>query len=222
MLPRVIASLLLLLAGVWWGLAVLAWMGWERRFASGGLREARDGTPKKKRDWASTIVDVIQFGLPTVLAAGVAIDGFASGIVFYRYPWSSFPPFAGVLQVLGAVLLFLGLPLFTAGAYLTGKYVYSKLPGERPLLQRGPYRYIRHPIYLSFLLTSVGFLLLAENIVMVPLLFALTALKYPKPEEEELIQLYGDAYREYRNRTGRFFPRLRRRYAGVSGKRPDP
>jgi len=156
-------------------------------------------------------VDVTQFGLPTVLAVGLAIDGLASGIVFYRYPWSSFPPFAGVLQVLGAVLLFLGLPLFTAGAYLTGKYVYSKLPGERPLLQRGPYRYIRHPIYLSFLLTSVGFLLLAENIVMVPLLFALTALKYPKPEEEELIQLYGDAYREYRNRTGRFFPRLRRR-----------
>src|SRR3989442_13499046 len=69
LLPRVIASLLLLLAGVWWGLAVLAWMGWERRFASGGLREARDGTPKKKRDWASTIVDVIQFVLPTVLAA---------------------------------------------------------------------------------------------------------------------------------------------------------
>ena len=108
-------------------------------------------------------------------------------------------------------LLFLGLPLFTAGAYLTGKYVYSKLPEERPLLQRGPYRYIRHPIYLSFLLTSVGFLLLAENIVMLPLLFALTALRYPKPEEEELIQLYGDAYREYRKRTGRFFPKLRRR-----------
>ena len=211
LLPRVAASLLLLLAGVWWGLAVVAWIGWEKRFASAGLRAARDGTPKKKRDWASTIVDVIQFGLPTVLAVGLAIDGLGSGIVFYGYPWSFFPPFAEVIQLLGAILLFLGLPLFTAGAYLTGKYVYSKLPEERPLLQRGPYRYIRHPIYLSFLVTSVGFLLLAENIVMLPLLFALTALRYPKPEEEELIQLYGDAYREYRKRTGRFFPKLRRR-----------
>src|SRR5437899_4206541 len=165
LLPRVIASLLLLLAGVWWGLAVLAWMGWERRFASAGLREAGDGTPKKKRDWASTIVDVTQFGLPTVLAVGLAIDGLASGIVFYRYPWSSFPPFAGVLQVLGAVLLFLGLPLFTAGAYLTGKYVYSKLPGERPLLQRGPHGYIRNPIYLSVLLTYVVSRVLGHNIV---------------------------------------------------------
>ncbi len=210
LLPRVAASLLLLLAGVWWGLAVVAWIGWEKRFASAGLRAARDGTTKKKRDWASTIVDVIQFGLPTVLAVGLAIDGLGSGIVFYGYPWSFFPPFAAVIQLLGAFLLFLGLPLFTAGAYLTGKYVYSKLPEERPLLQRGPYRYIRHPIYLSFLLTSVGFLLLAENIVMLPLFFALTAIRYPKPEEEELIRLYGDAYRAYRKRTGRFFPKLRR------------
>src|SRR5437867_9055111 len=136
LLPRVAASLLLLLAGVWWGLAVVAWIGWEKRFASAGLRAARDGTPKKKRDWASTIVDVIQFGLPTVLAVGLAIDGLASGIVFYGYPWSFFPPFAAVIQLLGAFLLFLGLPLFTAGAYLTGKYVYSNLPEERPLLTR--------------------------------------------------------------------------------------
>src|SRR2546425_8003329 len=88
----------------------------------GSKRGTRRNT-EKERDWASTIVDVTQFGLPTVLAVGLAIDGLASGIVFYRYPWSSFPPFAGVLQVLGAVLLFLGLPLFTAGADLTGKYV---------------------------------------------------------------------------------------------------
>ncbi len=156
------------------------------------------------------MVDVIQFGLPTVLATGLAIDGFAAGTVFYGHPWSFFPPFAEVFQVLGAVLLFTGLPLFTVGAFLTGKYVYSKLPEERPLLQRGPYRYIRHPIYLSFLVTSVGFVLLAENVVMLPLLFALTAIRYPKPEEEELIRLYGDAYLEYRSRTGRFFPKFRR------------
>ncbi len=210
MLPRFAASLLLLLAGLWWSLAVVAWLGWEKHFASAGLRESRERAPKGKRDWTSTIVDVIQFGLPTVLAVGLAIDGFGSGIIFYGYPWSFFLPFAEVFQVLGAVLLFCGLALFTAGAFLTGKYVYSKLPEERPLLQRGPYRYIRHPIYLSFLLTSVGFLLLAENVVMLPLLFALTAIMYPKPEEEELIGLYGDAYREYRNRTGRFFPKLRR------------
>jgi len=209
-LPRVTASLLLLLAGLWWGLAVIAWMTWEKRFASPGLREARARATKQNRDWTSRIVDIGQFGLPTVLAVGLAVDGLVWGAVLYGQPWSFSLPFAEGFQVLGAVLLFTGLPLFTAGAFLTGKYVYSKLPEERPLLQCGPYRYIRHPIYLSFLLTSVGFLLLAANIVMLPLLLALTAIKYPKPEEEKLIRLYGDAYREYRNRTGRFFPKLRR------------
>ena len=210
MLPRFAASLLLLLAGLWWGLTVVAWMAWERRFVSAGLRERRAHAPKERRHWTSTIVDVIQFGLPTVLAVGLAIDGIASGIVLYGQPWSFSLPFAVAFQVLGAVLLFIGLPLFTAGAFLTGKYVYSKLPEERPLLERGPYRYIRHPIYLSFLLISVGFVFLAANIVLLPLLFALTAIRYPKREEPELIRLYGDVYREYQSRTGRFLPKLRR------------
>src|SRR2546427_12166449 len=160
LLPRVAASLLLLLAGVWWGLAVVAWIGWEKRFASAGLRAARDGTPKKKRDWASTIVDVIQFGLPTVLAVGLAIDGLASGIVFYGYPWSFIPPFAEVLQVLGAVLLFLGLPLFTAGACLTARDVFSKLSEERPPPLSRPERSFRDPRSLSFLLPLLWVLLL--------------------------------------------------------------
>ncbi len=207
------ASVVLLIAGLWWGLTVIAWITWERRFASPAKRLAQESASRdKNRAWVSTLVDLVQFGLPSVLSIGLAVDGLVfGGIVFYAPGWSFLPPFAAAFQVLGAILLFLGLPLFTVGAYLTGKHVYSKLPEERPLLQRGPYRYIRHPIYLSFLLTAAGFLLLAENVVMLPLLFAVSALRYPKAEEEELVRLYGDAYREYRSRTGRFLPKLRLR-----------
>ena len=132
------------------------------------------------------------------------------GVVFYASGWSLFLPVSEAFQVLAAVLVFVGLSLFTSGAYLTGKYVYSKLPEERPLLQRGPYRYIHHPIYLAVILTAVGFLLLAQNVVMLPLLIAFTAVRYPKVEEQERIRLYGDAYLEYRRRTGRFVPKFRR------------
>src|SRR5439155_20893105 len=124
-------------------------MACEGRFASAGLRERRAHEPKETRPWASTIVDVIQFGLPTILAVGLAIDGIASGIIFYGQPWGLSLPFAVAFQVLGAVLLFIGLPLFTAGAFLTGKYVYSKRPEERPLIVRGPYRFFRHLIHWS-------------------------------------------------------------------------
>ncbi len=186
---------------------------WEKRFASAAKRRAREKeSSDKTRVWRSILFDVVQFGLPSVLSIGLAVDGLVfGGIIFYAPGWSLFPPFSEVFQVVGSVLLFLGLPLFTAGAYLTGKYVYSKLPDERLLLQRGPYRYIRHPIYLSFLLTAAGFLLLAQSLVMLPLLFGLSAVSYPKREEEELVRLYGDAYVEYRSHTGRFLPKFHRR-----------
>ena len=218
-LPLSVASILLLVAGLWWGLTVVAWITWERRFASPGKRRAiesrevllEDAGKPEERTRGSLLVDVVEFGMPSVLSIGLALDGLAAGgVVFYASGWSFFLPVSEGFQVLAAVLLFVGLSLFTSGAYLTGKYVYSKLPEERPLLQRGSYRYIRHPIYLAFILTAVGFLLLAQNVVMLPLLIALTAVRYPKVEEQELIRLFGDADLEYRHRTGRFVPKFRR------------
>ena len=60
------------------------------------------------------------------------------------------------------------------------------------------------------MLVAAGFILLALNLVMLPLAYMFTATRYPKQEEPELIKLYGDAYREYQQRTGRFLPKFRR------------
>src|SRR5205809_8108141 len=115
-------------------------MAWERRFVSAGLRERRAHAPKERRHWTSTIVDVIQFGLPTVLAVGLPIDGIASGIISYGQPWSFSLPLAVACQVLGAVLLFIGVPAFTAAPGLTEKYVYSTLAHDGPLRNQAPHR----------------------------------------------------------------------------------
>lgn len=214
MLPRFIVSVLLLIAGLWWGAAIISWATWERWFASPGKRRVGVGGSSQKRDWTSILVDVIQFGLPSVLSVGLAVDGLVlGGFILYTPGWSFFPPFSGILQLVAAFALFLGLILLTVGAYLTGKYVFSRLPEERPLLQVGPYRYVRHPIYLSFILTDAGFLLLAQNVAMLPLLlgFLLVAFSDLNPEEEELARRYGAEYRAYESRTGRFLPRFRRR-----------
>jgi protein-S-isoprenylcysteine O-methyltransferase Ste14 len=45
---------------------------------------------------------------------------------------------------------------------------------------------------------------------MLPLVYVFTAIRYPEKEEPELIKLYGDTYREYQKRTGRFLPKFRR------------
>src|SRR5207245_11706370 len=99
-------------------------------------------------------------------------------------------PVSAGLQILATALLFAGLPLFSVRAYLTGRYVYARPPAERPLLQKGPYRFIRHPIYLAFMLVATGFILLPLNLIMLPHVYMFTAIRHQKQEEPELINLY--------------------------------
>ena len=209
LLPIVVVAMLLLVAGGWWTFAMFAWLAWERRFQSPALRARIE----KGGSASSTgLADVVIFGLPMVIPAVLAFDGLLLVGLFLYVPAWTFPlPEPALFQLLGSVLLFSGLILFTAGAYLTGRYVYSKLPEERPLLQRGPFRYVRHPIYLSFLLIGTGFVLLAMNVLVLLCLSLFVNVKGWNHEEAELERLYGDRYREYRTRTGAFLPRLRPR-----------
>ncbi len=81
------------------------------------------------------------------------------------------------------------------------------------LVSRGPYRSVRHPIYLfqTVILGGVFFLL------PTPFLFVLfgvhLACVFIKALDEEayLLNIHGSAYRDYLSRTGRFFPRFTKR-----------
>ena len=208
LLAIVVVAILLLVAGGWWTFAMFAWLAWERRFQSPALRAQIE----KGGSASSTgLADVVIFGLPMVVPSVLAFDGLLVGLFLYVPAWTFLLPEVGLFQPLGAALLFLGLILFTAGAYLTGKYVYSKVPDERPLLLRGPFRYVRHPIYLSFLLIGTGFVLLAMNVLTLLCLSLFVNVKGWTHEEAELERLYGERYRQYRKRTGAFLPRLRPR-----------
>lgn len=78
------------------------------------------------------------------------------------------------------------------------------------LVTHGPYRWVRHPLYLMGLLAYLGFSLLAKNwflAILTVLAFSLLNLRLPK-EEAKLIERFGDEYRNYMQRTGKFLPRL--------------
>ena len=171
----------------------------------------RERLARQERSKGPDLHDVFGFGLPMVLSISLAVDGLVGvDLVFYN-PILSFPiPRGDVLQVLGIAILFVALPTFTWAAYLTGKYVFSKVASERTLLTRGPYRFVRHPIYLGFGLTGVGLVLLAQNFLMLPVLILFFDWGWRK-EDTELARAYGEQYAEYRARTGAFFPRIRGR-----------
>lgn len=81
------------------------------------------------------------------------------------------------------------------------------------LVTQGPYRRVRHPMYTTFYLLLTAFFLLSANwfigLVWLGGLSLVVAARIGK-EEAVMIERFGDQYREYMGRTGRFLPRLKR------------
>lgn len=81
---------------------------------------------------------------------------------------------------------------------------------QHTLVLHGPYRWIRHPLYDSAALLTVAisvitanWFLLTTGVVILGLLVTRTT-----TEEDNLVARFGDSYRSYAKRTGRFIPRI--------------
>ncbi len=93
------------------------------------------------------------------------------------------------------------------GKNLTDTVVTRK---EHTLVTAGPYRWIRHPFYVSVALAVISNALVAANwflLVTGALVLALLVLRTAR-EEENLLARFGEGYADYMRRTGRFVPRL--------------
>jgi protein-S-isoprenylcysteine O-methyltransferase Ste14 len=79
------------------------------------------------------------------------------------------------------------------------------------LVLHGPYRWIRHPFYVSVALLMTAISLIAANWFLLStgaLTFGLLV-RRTRIEEENLVARFGDRYRRYMAQTERFLPRLR-------------
>ena len=78
------------------------------------------------------------------------------------------------------------------------------------LVTHGSYRWVRHPFYFGIAMMNLGVALATANAFLFAagvLFFVLVAVRADR-EEAELVARFGDGYRDYMKRTGRFFPRL--------------
>jgi|GEM_PF-505401 protein-S-isoprenylcysteine O-methyltransferase Ste14 len=85
--------------------------------------------------------------------------------------------------------------------------------GSSSLVQTGPYRRMRHPIYSFQMVMIAGAALLLPTPVSLAILvlhFICASIK-ASDEEAHLIAVFDGEYRDYMTRSGRFFPRLRMR-----------
>lgn len=93
---------------------------------------------------------------------------------------------------------------------------------SRPMmvLAEGPYRWVRHPFYASYLLYWIAGVCATEAWGLVASVLVMGTLYWRAAVQEETEFLQGDqaeAYRAYIGQTGRFFPKLRRNPEVVTG-----
>ena len=131
-------------------------------------------------------------------------------IIFTVLTWLNTQPVA--VQLLGLVLQGLALLLFwvtireTRNASLLAVFT-DKNPGS--LVTSGPYRYIRHPFYSSYLLFWLGWAIATANLLSL-VLFAIMFLIYWRAaaqEEEKFAHTpMADEYASFKSGRTRFIP----------------
>lgn len=108
----------------------------------------------------------------------------------------------GIFCILGIYWLFSSI-----GSGITPTSATRK---QHQLVTSGPYRWVRHPLYTVGSSLFIAFGMMADNWFIAALgilAFIAMAMRTPR-EEANLIEKFGDEYREYMKRTGRFFPKL--------------
>lgn len=85
---------------------------------------------------------------------------------------------------------------------------------DHALVTSGPYRWVRHPLYTTglALFAALGLMTASWLVLALATLAGVLVRSVVVPREERaLVAAFGQAYEAYRERTGRFLPRLSRR-----------
>lgn len=114
--------------------------------------------------------------------------------------------YVGLIKTIGVILIVSGLGLHFWSFYtLRNWWVGDKL------CTFGPFKYFRHPMYAAWITLFCPGLALYLNswlyffwIILLHLLWH----NLVKKEEKTMVDFFGDEYRKYAKRTGRFFPRM--------------
>jgi protein-S-isoprenylcysteine O-methyltransferase Ste14 len=184
-------------AVVFWTLFVL-WAVAERV-----TFERLRGVPRDRaRDRGSLVVLVVAYWTAILVGFGVALAMPSAAITWQRH----------LLFDLGTGFLLGGLVL-RQYAIITLGHLHTLDVTTRtgqPVVEAGPYRWIRHPSYAGSLLTAAGILLCSTNwLSLACCLLVIGGYAYRiRVEERALAEDLGNEYRGYMRRTKRLIPFL--------------
>ncbi len=126
-----------------------------------------------------------------------------------------FIPLLGSTAGTGAVMLsvsnlfMLAGTLFALAALGTLGKSFSIIAQTRKLVVRGPYRMVRHPVYLGEITAMLGLTLAGVSIFKILIFLLLAGCQvYRSIEEEKLLSASFPKYADYASKTARFLPGL--------------
>lgn len=179
-----------------WLIFALYWLWGWRRVKGAQRKEA-------------IVPRLVKYWLPLVIAIALIGPGDWFGSSWLR---ARMYPASAATAVLGALLTMLGVAFACWARYVLGRNWSSvvQVKQDHELIQSGPYRWVRHPIYTGLLLAFLGTAmaigewrgLICVVIVAVSFWFKL------KLEERWMLDNFGVAYESYMQRTKALIPGL--------------
>jgi protein-S-isoprenylcysteine O-methyltransferase Ste14 len=161
-----------------------------------------------------------KFGV--ALAMGGNIVGLLGvlGVSLFNL-WSAVAPYIAIdlpcwLNWIGLIGFWAHLGWGLSVYYYNVNYtpLFQPMPGTLVLATGGPYRLVRHPMYMGyFALTGFFFLMTGVWLVAISAMGWLALPAQTRDEDRALGLRFGAAYSAYARRTGKYFPRIRRRHS---------
>ena len=105
-------------------------------------------------------------------------------------------------SVIGSLVVITGVSFWLKARWDLGE-AFSVLPRATAIVQQGIYSKIRHPIYLSSIIATLGLCLTIQKLWMYIILFLLVALQFFRAKKEETLFLkkFGVEYQKYKVST---------------------
>jgi len=119
--------------------------------------------------------------------------------------------FSIYIQNIGFVVMIVGIILILIAFFqLNRNLTVYPTPTENAILkQNGLYRIVRHPIYFGVITTLIGDSIYQNSIYKLTITGILVWLFHIKTRYEELqLTLKFPNYKDYKNKVGKFFPKL--------------
>ncbi len=168
-------------------------------------------------DWVYVLQHLVVLGValtrPSPSVRDYSIASSTAVIIAYAYPYAQVICLRGSPGYVAWPEGGLALVIFAAGLSLVTLLTLGRLFGVRPavrgLATSGPYRFVRHPMYLSYILADIGYNLQEWNFVTLLLvLVGWAALVYRIYAEERLLSQHS-GWRGYAASVrSRLFPGL--------------